>query len=262
MKRIIKTIGLFFTKLDNDHVSEYAAKCAYFTFLSFIPFIILLLSLIKYINIERETLIYILEAFLPAVTKNSVLDIIQEVYSKSFEAISISAIFLLWSAANSFYSLSVGISSIYKSKDRENYIRLRIKGILGTIIVILTIIMMLILIVFGNKISEVIEEKFSALNEIIAFILNIREILVIMFLFLIFVLMYRFIPNKEGSKLKNQIPGAIFSAIRLVCSILFFLNLCRYFHKFFYNIWKFSNNNIGYDVAICNNLYNFASVQK
>ena len=176
MKRIIKTIGLFFTKLDNDHVSEYAAKCAYFTFLSFIPFIILLLSLIKYINIERETLIYILEAFLPAVTKNSVLDIIQEVYSKSFEAISISAIFLLWSAANSFYSLSVGISSIYKSKDRENYIRLRIKGILGTIIVILTIIMMLILIVFGNTISEVIEENFSALNEIIAFILNWKSV--------------------------------------------------------------------------------------
>lgn len=262
MKKIIDGIGKFFEKLDNDHVSEYAAKCAYFTFLSFIPFIILLLSLIKYINIERETLIYILEAFLPAVTKNSVLDIIQEVYSKSFETISISAIFLLWSAANSFYSLSVGLSSIYKSKDRENLIKLRIKGILGTIIVILTIIMMLILILFGNKISEVINENFTALNDIICFILNIREILVIIFLFLLFVLMYRFVPNKKGSRIKNQIPGALFAATRVVCSILFFFDLCKYFYKFFSNIWKLSNHNISYDVVICNNLYNFASVQK
>ena len=47
MGRIIKAISKFFEKLNEDHVGEYAAKCAYFTFLSFIPFIILLLSLIK-----------------------------------------------------------------------------------------------------------------------------------------------------------------------------------------------------------------------
>ena len=257
MGRIIKAISIFFEKLNEDHVGEYAAKCAYFTFLSFIPFIILLLSLIKYMNIERNTLIYILEAVLPTVTKNSVLDIIQEVYSKSLETVSISAIFLLWSAANSFYSLSVGLSSIYKGEDKENHIRLRIKGLVGTIIVIFTIIMVLILIVFGNKINEIIQEKFSAFSEFVTFILSIREVLVIASLFLMFVLMYRFVPNKKGSRLKNQIPGALFSSIRMVSCFIFLFNLCRCIYKFFYYIWKFSNNNINYDVVICNNLYNF-----
>ena len=85
----IKKIGVFFDKLNKDHINEYTAQCAYYTFLSFIPFIILLLSLIKYVNIEKDTLAYILEAILPSIMKNSILDIIQEMYSKSFEAVCI-----------------------------------------------------------------------------------------------------------------------------------------------------------------------------
>lgn len=30
----------FFEKMQDDHISEYAAECAYFTIFSFIPFII------------------------------------------------------------------------------------------------------------------------------------------------------------------------------------------------------------------------------
>ena len=85
--KIIKGIGKFFNRVGEDHVGEYTAQCAYFTFLSFIPFIILLLSLIKYMNIERGTLEYILEAILPTITKNSVVDIIQEMYSKSLQTL-------------------------------------------------------------------------------------------------------------------------------------------------------------------------------
>ncbi len=257
MKKIIEKIGTFFDKLNADHVGEYTAQCAYFTFLSFIPFIILLLSLIKYMNLDRETLVYILEAVLPSMTKNSVLDIIQEVYSKSLETVSLSALFLLWSAANSFYSLSLGLSSVYKGEEKENRILLRIKGIIGTVIIIVTIIMALVLIVFGNEINNVIEEKFDSFSNVTNFILNIRSILVIISLFFVFMIMYRFVPNKKGNTLKKQIPGAIFASIRLVCTFIFLFNLCRCIYRFFINIWKSSNSSFDYDVALCNNLYNF-----
>ena len=126
----IKKINVFFKKTETDHINEYTAQCAYYTFLSFIPFIILLLSLVKYVNIEKDSLANIFETILPSVMKNSVLDIIQEVYSKSIETVSISAIFMLWSASKSFYALTKGISSIYKKEtEEENYIFLRIKGV-------------------------------------------------------------------------------------------------------------------------------------
>lgn len=225
--KIIQGIKAFLKRISSDHIGEYSAQCAYFTFLSFIPFVILLLSLIKYINIDRDTLVYILEAVLPTITKNSVLDIIQEVYSKSLETVSISAIFILWSAANSFYALSLGLSSIYKGEEKDtNYILLRVKGILGTIITLFSIIIVLILLVFGNRIHLVMQESFPGLDKVIQYIINIRSIVVIIALFIMFVLMYRFVPNKKGLKLKKQIPGALFAAVRVGFGFLFFFDIC------------------------------------
>lgn len=209
-----KYIGVFVRKLNEDHVGEYAAQCAYFTFLSFIPFIILLLSLIKYMNIDNNTLVYVLEAILPTMTKNSVLDIIQEVYSKSIQTVSISAIFTLWSAANSFYALSLGLSMIYKGEEKKaNHILLRIRGIIGTVIILVSIIFVLILIVFGNRINSIMQENFPMISNISNFIINIRGIVVIIVLFIVFTLIYRFVPNKKENRLIKQVPGAIFVSL-------------------------------------------------
>lgn len=211
--KTLKFIRFFLKKISEDHISEFTAQCAYFTFLSFIPFIILLLSLIKYMNIDRSNLVYILETILPSITKNSVIDIIQEVYSKSIQTISISAIFTIWSAANSFYALSLGLTAIYKGEGkRRSPIILRLKGILGTAIILISIIFVLIIIVFGNKINYSLQEKFPMITTISSFILNIRSIVVISSLFIVFALIYKFAPNRRGNRLVKQLPGAIFAS--------------------------------------------------
>ncbi len=43
-----------------DHVSESSAQCAYYVILSFIPFIILLLTLIQYTVVEPQHFIDII----------------------------------------------------------------------------------------------------------------------------------------------------------------------------------------------------------
>ena len=221
--KIFRFINKFTKKLNEDHVGEYTAQCAYFTFLSFIPFIILLLSLIKYMNIDRKTLVYVLEAILPTMTRNSVLDIIQEVYSKSIQTVSISAIFTLWSATNSFYALSLGLSSIYKGEEKsKNHILLRIRGVFGTVITLVSIIFVLILIVFGNRINSIMQENFPMISKIGNFIIHIRGVIVLISLFIIFTLIYKFVPNKKDNRLIKQIPGAIFTAIGWVIVSYFF----------------------------------------
>lgn len=109
--------------------------------------------------------------------KDSVADIIQEMYSKSAETISISAIFMLWSVSRSFYALTKGISDIYKKEEEENYIFLRIKGMIGAIITIFLVVVILILLVFGNSIESAINENFHGLSGILEFILNARNII-------------------------------------------------------------------------------------
>ena len=216
----IKKIGVFFDKLNKDHINEYTAQCAYYTFLSFIPFIILLLSLIKYVNIEKDTLAYILEAILPSIMKNSILDIIQEMYSKSFEAVSISALFMLWSASKSFYALNKGLLAVY-NKEEKNYMLLLLKGVLWAVLALMLIILILVLLVFGNSIELAIKEHFGELNGIANIIGFARSAVSIAVMFFVFLFMYKITAGK-GKKLKSG-----FYCYSLVCYFFFLFYLCK-----------------------------------
>ncbi len=44
----------FLKRLEKHHVNEYAIQCAYYVILSFIPFLILLFSLIQFTSIGKE----------------------------------------------------------------------------------------------------------------------------------------------------------------------------------------------------------------
>lgn len=224
-------INNFLKKLGEDHIGEYAAQCAYYTFLSFIPFIILLLSLIKYVNIEKDTLASILEAILPSIMKNSVLDIIQEMYSKSIEVISISAIFMLWSASKSFIALNKGLTAIY-NKEGDNYIFIVIKGVLWAIFALMLIILILLLLVFGSSIEETLKQSFPQFTPLIALIATARSAISIALMFLVFLFMYKFSPRRKGKHLIHYTLGAIFTSGAIYAISFFFSIYVNIFTNF------------------------------
>ena len=100
--------------MEKSYISEYAAQCSFFIILSFIPFVILLITLIQYLGLNKETLFTVIGAVIPNDISGTVLDIIQEVYSKSIGTISVSIIFIIWSATRGFFALCKGLNSIYK----------------------------------------------------------------------------------------------------------------------------------------------------
>ncbi|MCI8396505.1 MAG: YihY/virulence factor BrkB family protein [Clostridia bacterium] len=229
--KIWNFINKFLKKLGEDHIGEYAAQCAYYTFLSFIPFIILLLSLIKYVNIEKDTLAGILEAILPSIMKNSVLDIIQEMYSKSIEVISISAIFMLWSASKSFVALNKGLTAVY-NKEGDNYIFIVIKGVLWAIFALILIILILLLLVFGSSIEETLKQSFPQLTPIIALIITARSAISIAFMFFVFLFMYKFSPRRKEKNFIHYTMGAIFTSGAIYAISFFFSIYVNIFTNF------------------------------
>ena len=202
----------FLNNIQKDHVSEYTAQCAYYTILAFIPFIILLMSLVQYINIDKETLLNIVGNIIPTSMNDRVISIIQEVYSKSIGTISVSAIFVFWSAGNGFFALNKGLHAVYEIPNEKNYFYLRFKSIIFTIIFIILIVVTLISLVFGNSIIHVVNENFEAAKGITAKIRDIRTIGSFVSLFIVFLIIYKFIPGHK-SKFKSQIPGAIFASV-------------------------------------------------
>ena len=61
-------------------ISTFSAQCSYYTILSFIPFIILLLTLIQYTGLEQETLFMVISRLVPSNMNELVLGIVKEVF--------------------------------------------------------------------------------------------------------------------------------------------------------------------------------------
>ena len=224
--RISKRMKQFNVILKNsgdDHISEYSAQCSYYTILSFIPFVILLITLIQYTNIEQQTLFDVISKIIPSSMNEFVIGIVREVYSKSIGTISISIIFTLWSAGKGLFALTKGLHSVYNTdEDKEkSVLYLRIMALVETIVFIVLIMIGMVLLVFGNSLKSIMQQHFGALENFNAFSQFVTEIGFIFATFVVFLFLYRFMLNHKVT-FKSQVPGAIFGAIALnVISFVF-----------------------------------------
>lgn len=209
MKVIWNNIKSFCTNMEVHNVSECTAQCAYYMLLSFIPFIMLIVTLIQYTGITQSSVLSIIQNIIPATMTDTTAGLIQEVYSKSVGTVSISAFFLLWSAKRGFYALSKGLHNIYETEKEYNFLWLQIKSIILTVFFILAVISVLSISVFGDTIWNYIRTKFVISNGVTS-IFHVTKIGIYFVLFIIMLLMYRLVPgHKQG--VKKQIPGAIFA---------------------------------------------------
>ena len=222
-KEKYKIIQKLFENMKKDHVSECSAECSYYTILSFIPFIILVITLIQYTNIAPQTLFEAISKVIPASMNEMVLGIVQEVYSKSIGTISISIIFTIWVAGRGLFALTKGLQFVYHvdNEEKASYIYLRVKAIIETIIFIILIVVGLVALVFGNSLREVIQGHFGWMKNYNIWASILTKLVFIGATFIIFILIYKFIPKNKVT-FKSQIYGALFGAIALnVISFIF-----------------------------------------
>ena len=206
-----------------DHINESSAECSYYVLLSFIPFLILLLTLVQYTNIKPQQLFETISNVIPENMNDMVLEIIREVYSKSIGTISISLIFILFSADRAVFALSKELHFIYKFDDVKNksLIYLKVISILQTILFIILITLGLGIMVFGKPIIATIKDNANILQDYTIFSEIITTIVLLLVIFLIISLMYQFIARKK-MKFKEQIKGAVFASIAInIVSFIF-----------------------------------------
>lgn len=217
IKSKIPSIQTILDNMEKDHISESSAQCAYYVILSFIPFIILLLTLIQYTNIEQQQLFNIISRIIPSSMNEMILGIVREVYSKSVGTVSISLIFTLISADRGLFALVKGLHLVYNYSDnkRKSMIYLKLTSILKTIVFIILVAIGAVILVFGMPIISTVQEKFGLLKNYTIISQFIAEIVFLFIVFIVFLCLYKFIPGHKIT-FKSQVPGAIFASIALI----------------------------------------------
>lgn len=184
MKRVVQIYRVFLREISEKHISAYAAGTAFFMFLSVIPILLLLCSVIPYTPVTEADLMNMLKGILPEPIVPVAVSIVAQMYDNQATIISFSALTAVWSAAKGILYLIRGLNVINEVKERRNYLELRLEACLYTIFLLFAIVLTLAVMVFGKVF-----------------------VLTVFFLFL-----YTFLPG-ERMKMKTQLPGAVFISV-------------------------------------------------
>ena len=202
----------FMERMRKDHVSAYAAQAAYFLIMSFIPFVLFLTAIVQYTPLTYREVRQAIMSVVPENLQGFVLNIVAEVFSKSAAVLPLSALVALWSSGKGMQALINGLNTIYYVKETRNWLVNRIYSMFYMFLFVLALIASLLLLVMGNRIHVLISGYVPFLGNMIGRILGAKTFLVFVMLFLVFLVLYRYLPNRRAS-LKSQVPGAFLTAV-------------------------------------------------
>lgn len=212
IRKLYFVIRDFAKQMNRDNVSAYAASTAFFIFLSLIPMLLLVCSIIPYTSLTENNLIAALGELTPDSLDLFMASLVSELYDKTPALLSLSAVFTIWSAGKGVLALMKGLNAVHGVVDTSNYFLLRFRASFYTLIMLFATILSLAIMVFGNIIVNLISKDFPKTQFIFSWVVHFRFLLVWALMTLIFAGLYTWIPNKK-LHMKMQLPGALFAAI-------------------------------------------------
>lgn len=212
MKKMVLIIKRFSEESNKCHISAYSASAAFFMFLSMIPMLLLICSILPYTPVTEADLMEVMAEILPTSLVPLAINTVADVYDKSPAIVSISAVATIWSAGKGMLAVIRGLNAIQGQTKPQNYFVQRFRASIYTIILLIVILVSLIIGVFGSAIGTVLEQKFGGISVFSPLFSNLRLLIVLSVLVLFFTALFTWIPNGK-QEWKTQVVGASFVSI-------------------------------------------------
>lgn len=212
MWKAIAKARLFWKKCKEDNVSAFASQAAFFIVMSLIPFIMLFISLIQYTPVTESMIMEMVNKVMPTYISPFLISIIHEMYSHSVGIISATAVVAVWSAAKGIQYLSNGLNTVYDIEETRNWLFLRLRAILYTLMLLVSIVASLVLMVFGNSLQNFLVKYVPFISKLTGMIIRSRSLILLAVLIVFFAVMFKMLPNRKAT-IRSQLPGSVMSAV-------------------------------------------------
>lgn len=200
-------------KIARLHIPMYASQASFFLALSVFPTLVLLMGLLRYTSLDVQDLTEMLHGILPTALMPAAQRLIQNTYESTGGTIlSISAITALWSASRGMHGLRAGLNAICGVEENRGYLYTRLISVVYTVLFILTLLLTLILHVFGTSLLNWLPLTESPLFAFIESIIDLRFFLLLALQTGLFTAMFAALPNRR-SRPTQVFPGAVLAAL-------------------------------------------------
>lgn len=197
--------------INDDKVTVYAGQASFFTIISAVPFLSLLISILSFFlpsNVEILLNGYVSSTELTQFASS----LIEDLHSApKIPLLSFSAIISLWAASRGMSAIRRGIEIIYSTKAPDGLLYHWFKSLINTLMYIALVLGVAIFLLFGDFISD--QFDFIDITEII---MRWRIPLLVVVMCIAFTIIYTSTVKRNRNILKTilpHLPGAIFASV-------------------------------------------------
>lgn len=213
MKKIKPYISDLMTEFKEDNVPLLAAAQAYYYILSIFPLLIFALTILPFLNLNPNSVVSFIGTIAPSDTaslfEENITTLVQEPRGILFV---VSLLGALWSASNGINAFIKSSNEAYDVEESRSFIKVRLIAIALTICMILTIVVALVLPIFGNVIISMVSSILGLTAQTQILFQVLRWVVAVTVMTLMLLLLYRFAPNKT-LKWKEILVGSLTAAI-------------------------------------------------
>ena len=224
LRDIYDAVDDFSKGMGRRRITTYSAACAYYLFMSLIPMIMLLVSIIQYTPLTQEMILEAISDYVPDSLYEIISSIISSIYSGGRVALTVSILLTIWSAAASMKALMRGMDSMYDAERHEDFFVFSLRACFYMVVLVLVLLLSFFVMVYGGEILQLLYDTLphgGTLDKLCGTVRYLRYVVVIAVLALVFSFTYWRMPARR-LRYKAQWPGAIFCAVSWsVFSVIF-----------------------------------------
>lgn len=216
--RIYRWLKPFLNKLTHDNIYAIAGQSAFFLLLSAVPLAIFGVSILQNLYIPVETLNSFFSIVFNEEVSQSFAQFMSNVYESATGVSLVAIIVTLWSAAKGIQAITNGLNRVHETYENRNWLVLRIRSMLYTVVFILILLATMLIVVLGSTINGLLREYHIKIPGIFGVFYHLRFGIIFVYLVVLFAMIYRNVPNLTRAERKKygflyQLPGAFFCAV-------------------------------------------------
>ena len=216
--RIYRWLKPFLNKLTHDNIYAIAGQSAFFLLLSAVPLAIFGVSILQNLHIPVETLNSFFSIVFNEEVSQSFAQFMSNVYESATGVSLVAIIVTLWSAAKGIQAITNGLNRVHETYENRNWLVLRIRSMLYTVVFILILLATMLIVVLGSTINGLLREYHIKIPGIFGVFYHLRFGIIFVYLVVLFAMISRNVPNLTRAERKKygflyQLPGAFFCAV-------------------------------------------------
>ncbi len=234
-----KYFAQLYVRFKDDDIPALSAQLTFYLLFSLFPFLLFLLNILSFTTVSIDDYTRNISGFLPGEVSLFFRGMVFEMLgTKSTALLSVSALVTVWSASRGVHAISICLNKACDAKEDRPFIKLSAITMFFTVCLAVMVMVTLLFLIFGQVIGESLFDLFHV-GQVFSKLWDVlRYAVPIAIMFLVFSLLYKYIPNCRLS-FKETLPGALFSTIGWILTSLVFslyINLFSGFSKIYGSI--------------------------